>query len=94
MERKEIIEACLFLRKNNTTIPDQTLDFIKDASLCVFDSLHDDYCKKCCHNGKQMQYPSSCTGCGINGEKRHFVLNVEQKFEPNIREGGGECTGK
>ena len=29
----EIMEAYLFLRKENMTIPSETLDFIKDASL-------------------------------------------------------------
>lgn len=31
--RKEIIEAYVFLRKNNHTIPDTTLDFMKNAAL-------------------------------------------------------------
>lgn len=30
---KEIMEAWTFLRKNNNTIPSDTLDFIRDASL-------------------------------------------------------------
>ena len=76
MERKEIIEAYVFLRKNNHNIPTQTLDFIKDASLSVFDSLYDNYCKKCKHNGNQYKYPSPCTGCGGDREKRHFVLQT------------------
>ena len=74
MERKEIIEAYIFLRNHNHSIPSQTLDFIKDASLSVFDSLDDNYCRKCQHNGNQTNYPSGCTGCGSYGEKRHFVL--------------------
>jgi len=39
LERKEIVEAYLFLRKNNHSIPDHTLDFIKDASLAAYDLL-------------------------------------------------------
>tara|TARA_R110000772_G_scaffold37589_4_gene89222 strand:- start:1379 stop:1681 length:303 start_codon:yes stop_codon:yes gene_type:complete len=31
--RKEIIEAYVFLRKNNMTIPSETLEFMKDSSL-------------------------------------------------------------
>jgi len=31
--KKEIIEAYIFLRTNNMTIPSETLEFMKDASL-------------------------------------------------------------
>jgi len=74
MNRNEIIEAWTFLRENNHSIPDNTLDFIKDAALSAYDSMDDDYCKKCMHNGSQMAYPGPCTGCGAHGEKRNFVL--------------------
>lgn len=77
VERNEIIDAYVFLRKANNSIPDQTLEFIKDASLVMYDSLHDDnYCNKCVHNGQQMKYPSNCTGCGSDGEKRNFKLTI------------------
>jgi hypothetical protein len=75
IDRNEIIAAYVFLRKNNMDISDQTLDFMKDAALSVHDSMYGDYCKKCIHNGKQMIYPSGCTGCGGNGEGRNFKLN-------------------
>lgn len=77
MKRNEIIEAYVFLRENNNSISDQTLDFMKDASLSAYDSLGDDYCKKCSHNGHQMINPSACTGCGSEGEKRNFKLKTE-----------------
>jgi hypothetical protein len=77
IDRNEIIKAYAFLRENNNDISDQTLDFMKDASLSVYDSINDDYCRKCLHNGKQMLYPSDCTGCGGNGEKRNFKLNTK-----------------
>lgn len=73
--RKEIIKACTILRDNNT-IPSVVIDFIKDASLSVYDSLNNDYCKRCENNGKQMIYPSECTGCGSEEEKRHFKLRT------------------
>jgi|TARA_R110000803_G_scaffold108197_3_gene176441 hypothetical protein len=37
--KKEIMEAWTFLRKNNNTIPSDTLDFIRDASLEKLDLL-------------------------------------------------------
>jgi len=72
--RQTIIDAYVFLREKNNSIPDATLDFIKDASLSAYDSLPDDFCVKCIHNGKQIIYPSGCTGCGSNGERRNFKL--------------------
>jgi len=76
MNRRHIIDAYIFLRENNNTIPDNVLDFIKDVSLSAYDSLGDEYCTKCEHNGSQMIYPSPCTGCGGFGEKRHFRLKA------------------
>jgi hypothetical protein len=35
--RKEIIEAYVFLRTNNMTIPSETLEFMKDSSLNALD---------------------------------------------------------
>lgn len=79
ISRELIIEAYIFLRESNHAVPSETLDFIKDASLSAYDFLHDDYCLKCEHNGSQMTYMSNCTGCGSNGEKRHFKL---KELEP------------
>jgi len=39
--KKEIIEAWTFLRKENHTIPSETLDFIRDAAI---EKLDDDVC--------------------------------------------------
>jgi len=39
--KKEIREAYIFLRKNNNTIPDETLEFMKDAALEKADGLAD-----------------------------------------------------
>jgi len=72
MNRHEIIDAYVFLRTNNHSIPDETLDFIKDASLSAYDALYGVGCKKCLHNGNQMIYPSGCTGCGSDEERRNF----------------------
>ena len=35
--KKEIIEAYVFLRTNNMTIPSETLEFMKDSSLKALD---------------------------------------------------------
>lgn len=35
--KKEIIEAYVFLRTNNITIPSETLEFMKDSSLKALD---------------------------------------------------------
>jgi len=76
MKREEIMEVYLFLRKNNSSIPSETLEFIKDAALSMFDSINGDFCKKCLHNGKQQCYPSPCTWCGSDGEGRHFTFKT------------------
>ena len=81
MFRSEIIDAYVFLRKNNNTISDYALDFMKHASLSAFDSLYGN-CKNCRHNGNQMFYPSGCTGCGTDDEYRNFT--------PIIKNNGGE----
>lgn len=75
VNREEIAKAWAFLRENNHSISDVTIDFMKDAALSMYDSLSDDYCKKCVHNGDQMVLPSGCTGCGSDGEKRNFKLS-------------------
>ncbi|BAV39189.1 hypothetical protein BPT24_066 [Tenacibaculum phage pT24] len=37
--KESIMEAYVFLRKNNQSIPDETLDFMKDASLKSLEDL-------------------------------------------------------
>ena len=39
--KKHILEAYIFLRKNNQNIPDDVLDFMKDASLEKANSFSD-----------------------------------------------------
>jgi hypothetical protein len=36
--RKEIMDAYIWIRKNNSTIPDEVLDFMKDAAIEKLDS--------------------------------------------------------
>lgn len=38
IKREDIIEAYLFLRENNQTIPDETLDFIKESSISALEN--------------------------------------------------------
>lgn len=77
INRQEIMDACTFLAENATHCDPNTISFIKDASLTIFDSLAEDFCKKYENNGQQMLYPGNCTGCGSNGEKRIFVLKTK-----------------
>jgi len=37
--KKEIIEAYIFLRENNHTIPSETLEFMKDAAIEKLDEI-------------------------------------------------------
>lgn len=39
--KKSIMEAYKFLRENNNTVSDETLDFMKDASLRAFEKMKD-----------------------------------------------------
>lgn len=39
-KKEEVIEAYLFLRENNTTIPDDVLDLMKEAALEKLDESH------------------------------------------------------
>ena len=75
ISRETIREAYLFLRKNNQSIPTNTLDFMLDASLSMYEATaNDGCCVHCQYNGKQMIYPGECTGCGAHGEMRNFKL--------------------
>jgi protein-arginine kinase activator protein McsA len=69
--RELIIEAYLFLRKNNQSIPDETLDFIKHSALEALANSSNDIqnvivCPKCDnpyphrHRDNRM----SCEECG------------------------------
>jgi len=37
-------------------------------------------CEECRHDGLQMNYPGPCTGCGLDGELRNFVLADDIKI--------------
>jgi len=77
MKREEIIDAYLFLIKNNHSIPDATLDFMKDVSLREFEKITTGSgCFSCRHDGFQMLHPSACTGCGAEGELRNFQIKI------------------
>lgn len=41
MIKNDIIDAYVFLRENNHTISDQTLDFMKNAALKAFDETEE-----------------------------------------------------
>lgn len=55
--KKDIIDAYVFLRKNNQSIPDEVLDFIKDTCIEKLDLIE-----------KENDYsnPVQCPKCGGN----------------------------
>lgn len=75
MNKNEIIDAYLFLREHNQSIPSETLEFMKDVSLRELEKIKDGRdCHSCLHDGFQSIHPSACTGCGAEGELRNFKL--------------------
>lgn len=74
MNRNLIIEAYLFLRENNHSIPSSTIEFMKESSLKELDRIEvDQDCRNCRHDGNQSIFPSGCTGCGGYGEMINFA---------------------
>ena len=65
MNRNEIIDAYLFLRKNNHSIPDDTLDFMKNASLRALESMNSKSMYKCDKHGG-IGFCSDCAECNTN----------------------------
>jgi hypothetical protein len=72
--RKEIIEAYVFLRTNNMTIPSETLEFMKDSSLKALDQaltipvvVKPFYCWNSKCDGKRCI--NQCMGCEYYEEK-------------------------
>ena len=80
---KDIIDAYLFLRKENQSIPSETLEFMKEASLRELGIIEKGRtCFSCKHDGMQCVFPSGCTGCGAEGEYRNFsVKTLTAQFE-------------
>jgi len=68
MNRSEIMDAWVFLRKKNHSISDEALDFIKESSLKAFDSWDKTQCQ---HEPVVNKAPDSsgiviCRRCGLN----------------------------
>lgn len=75
MDRKEIIDAYLFLREQNHSIPSETLEFMKDVSLRELEKVKNGrVCFSCFHDGNQMIYGGPCTGCGRDDEMKNFKI--------------------
>ena len=55
VNRRLIMEAWTFLRENNHTIPDETLDFMRDVSLKAIKELE---------HKERMNKRSTCPFCG------------------------------
>jgi len=76
MRKEEIIEAYIFLRENNQSLPSETLEFIRDVSLRELEKVKDGReCSSCIKDGKQGIYPGPCTGCG-DGELKNFKIKL------------------
>ena len=79
--KKEIIEAYVFLRTNNMTIPSETLEFMKDSSLKALDqALTIPVVRKC--NGKKDP----------NIVKTYALITRKDRLTDVWCE--GECLGK
>ena len=74
MNKNEILDAYLFLREHNHSIPSETLEFMKDVALRELKKIESgSECFSCQHDGFQAIHPSACTGCG---DTRNFKLKV------------------
>jgi len=65
MEKTDIINAYLEIRKTNNTIPDEVLDFMKDCAIQKL-SLPEQEEKECNHNNTDVQNLrcNLCLDCG------------------------------
>lgn len=77
MKKTDIIDAYLWIRKNNSSIPDNVLDLMKDSAIEVLNKMENSReCFSCKNDGFQNIFPSACTGCGGNGELINFKLRT------------------
>lgn len=77
INKNDILDAYLFLRKNNHSISSETLEFIKDVSIRELEKIENSRtCFSCKHDGMQMVFKSHCTGCGADGEYRNFRAKI------------------
>lgn len=77
MNREEIIDAYLFLRENNHSIPDSTLNFMKDVALRELERIETTrICFSCQHDGLQGIFCGPCTGCGPDNELNNFKVKT------------------
>lgn len=77
MHKNEIIKAYQFLRKYNHSIPSETLEFMKDVSLHELEKVKNGReCFSCQYDGLQGYFETPCTGCGADGELKHFKMKL------------------
>lgn len=77
IEKNDIIDAYVFLRENNHSIPSETLEFMKDVSIRELEKVRNGReCFSCEHDGFQQFFKSACTGCGGDGELRNFKVKI------------------
>lgn len=72
IKESDILNAYLFLRENNSSIPSETLTFMKDISIRELKkNALTRTCFNCKHDGFQMIFRSGCTGC-CSDEKEQY----------------------
>jgi len=75
--KDQVVDAYLWIRKNNSTIPDNILELMKDSAIAALSKMENSRdCFSCKNDGLQSVFPSACTGCGVNGELRNFKLRT------------------
>lgn len=80
MNKQEIIDAYVFLKESNHSIPDATLNFMLDVSVRELKRIENGRtCFSCVHDGGQAYFPSGCTGCGVDGFGNNEFKNFKIK---------------
>jgi hypothetical protein len=82
INKKLIIDTYIFLRTNNMSIPDEVLDFIKDASLKELERINMNFTKYK-HHGDQEVWVNT----GLKGNHKQYCLCYScKKFIPGTIE--------
>ena len=78
IKQSAILNAYLFLRENNHSIPSETLNFMRDVSMRELKKIAAARtCFSCKHDGFQMIFRSGCTGCCSDGEEQYKNFEIK-----------------
>jgi len=76
IKQSDILNAYLFLRENNHSIPSETLNFMRDVSMRELKKIAATRtCFNCKHDGLQGVFRGGCTGCG-DSEYKNFEIKA------------------